>query len=187
MLQCVVDRVEALAIGDALEVVEHDGERRAERRHAVHQFDHRALDAAGDLEPLQRPATEAVAHAVDRHCRVRPEPHRIVVAGIERHPGHRPGPALVPGARGHRLPVSRGGRDECEHHVVPCESRLDARASDHLGAKPRQQELRLGERERLVFCASCHFSLRPRLENYRHDGSGGVPSPGKGDLRVNVR
>ena len=88
VVEYVVDRVEALAIGDALEVVEHDGERRAERRDAVRQLDHGALEGMpGSLQPLQRTAAEAAAHAFDRHGHVGPEPHRVVVGGLERQPG----------------------------------------------------------------------------------------------------
>ena len=67
VVECVVDRVEALAIGDALEVVEHDGERRAERRDAVRQLDH------GALERNARESSAAAAHrGRGRRARVRP-------------------------------------------------------------------------------------------------------------------
>ena len=150
VVECVIDRVEALAIGDALEVVEHDGERRAERRDAVRQLDHGALEGMpGSLQPLQRTAAEAAAHAFDRHGHVGPEPHRVVVGGLERQPGDAARSALAPRAGGYRLPISRGSRDECERHVVPLENLLDSWARDHLGAQSRQKQLRLGNRKRL--------------------------------------
>ena len=74
----------ALDIRDALEVVEHESERGAKRRDAVHQVDHRTLDGmSGRLQPPQRTAAKAAAHSFDRHRRVGPEPHRVVVAGLE--------------------------------------------------------------------------------------------------------
>ena len=92
MVERVVDRVEGLEIGDALEVVEHESERRAERRDAVHQLDQGALeDRPGALQPLERSAPKAVTHAFDRRGGIGPEPRRVVVTGVERHPGDAPG------------------------------------------------------------------------------------------------
>ena len=113
----------------------------------------------GDLQPPQRTAAKAAAHAFDRHGRVGPEPHRIVVAGLERHPGDRSRSALVPRASGHGLSVSRGSRDERERHVVSFQDLLHARARDHLGAQPRQEQLRLGNRKRLGLDGDRHRRL----------------------------
>ena len=133
----------------------------------------------GRLQALQGAAAQAAAYAVDRQGDTGPEPQRIVVADVERHPGDVARAAGVPRAGRNRLPVARRGRDESERHVVSLESLLDAWARDHLGPQPGREQLRLGEWKRLVFGAGGAMLRLSESRSCRHDpgATRGATSP----------
>ena len=149
VLECIVDRLEAFEVGDAVKVVEHDCQRRIMRRDAVCELDHRTLErGAGHFQTLQRAAAEATAHAVDRQRHIGPEPQRVVVAHVERDPGDVGWAGGVPRSHCHGFPISRRGSDERERHVVSLEAFLNPWPLDHLRPQSRREQLRLGKRKR---------------------------------------
>ena len=134
VIERVVDRCQALRVGHGLEVVEHEHELLAEGRDARSSARRSELSIGppGDVQPLQRGTPETVAHPIDRSCNVRPQPDRIVVTRVQRHPGKRgvAGSRTTPGPRSSSR--SRPARRRASAPLLAgVERPQDARPLDH--------------------------------------------------------
>ena len=163
------DRLDALDVGHVLEIIEHDVELVPVCRDPVHQLDDGVLQCAGaEPQATQSRLAEPAAHPVDRRCDIAPESHGVVVFSIERHPGEPAGPARAPGPDHGGLAISRRRRDERERR--PTVSRIergpDPWPLDHSVANPRGEQLRLGERMRILLPTRVSDGF-PLIENAR--------------------
>jgi hypothetical protein len=163
----VVDRRQAFLAGHRVQVIEHDDQPAPPRRHAVHEFVDGDLDrAARHVETAQRAPPEPRPHPIDRRRDVPPQPDRIVVAGVERHPRQRAIEVCAPGAHGGSLAVARRSRDECQRLVTARVERMaNTRPIDQTVTHTRNRELGLGKRARTLRPTPVLSAVRPRLKH----------------------
>ena len=86
-LDRVADRSKRRLAPDGVEIVENDRCRLAVGDQGVHQLVDRCIDRrAADTEAHQRSPSEALTEALDGRCQMGPQPCRVVVRRVERHP-----------------------------------------------------------------------------------------------------
>ena len=106
-LDRVCDRSKRTLASDRVKIVEHDRYRLAVGDQAVHQLIDGRLDRrAPHAEAHQRPTSEALAEPLDGGRQVRPQPHRIIVSRIERHPNNRLRALDTPRSQKRRLAIT---------------------------------------------------------------------------------
>ena len=145
-----LERAPAGLVGQDVCVVEHDRHRRSVGLHAVRE---RVRDdrrrRAGRAEQREGRPPETRADAVDRRGEVDPEPGRIVVARLERHPRDGVVPPRDPRLDEHGLPEPDRCVDQRQrgrgHPVEPVEEPLPAHEAR---SGPCRPELRLDDAER---------------------------------------
>ena len=156
VLEGVVQRSEAFVVGDGLKIVEDDHEIFAEVGDPVHQLIDRRRDRARQPgQPPQSSTAQSLTHTIDPSCDVRPQPQRIVVSSVQRHPGKRSRPTGAPRTDRSCLAVPCGRGDKCQLRVVAgVENPADVPPVKDPTALPWRRQFRFGERQLVrVNCA----------------------------------
>ena len=90
-----------------MHVVEHDRHPTAIRDEAIHHLIDRGLNRrAPDPEARKRASPKALPEPLNRRRQVRPQPHRVAVGRVERHPDHRLGALHTPRPHQRRLAIT---------------------------------------------------------------------------------
>ena len=153
-LDRVRDRAKRTLAPDRVEVIEHDRDRTTVRDQAVHHLVDRRLDpSAPDAETHQRPTSEALTEPLDGRRQVRPQPHRVVVGRVERHPNDGLRALDAPQPQQRRLTVANRRVDQSERGpVVAVEHLKQACPAQHPGLNPGQHQLRLDQQRIRTIC-----------------------------------
>ena len=136
---------------DHVVVVDHQRHVLGRRGELVHQRGDGGRERGGRRAGHDR--TDAVghagAHAVERGRDVAPEPHRVVVARVERQPRHRPPVGVRPIGQQARLAEPRRPADQHELALRACLQLPDEPGTRH-PARPRLRCAQFGCQQRIV-------------------------------------
>ena len=153
-LDRVADRSKRTLAPDRVQIIEHDRYRTTVRDQAVHQLVDRSLDPrTPDAEAHQRRTSEAPTEPVDRRGEMRPQPHRVVVGRVKRHPNHGL-PALdTPQPQESRLAIANRRVDHSQRGpAIAVEQLKQACSPQHPGLGPGQHQLRLDQQGIRTIC-----------------------------------
>ena len=144
-LDRVVDQTKRRLAADRVEVVEHDRHRTAVRRPGRSSARRRRSHLrTPDAEAHQRPPSETLTEPVHGRRQVRPQPHRIIVSRIKRHPDHGLRALDTPRPQERRLAVAdRRVEQRQRRSAVIIEHIEQARPAQHPSVNPGQHQLRL--------------------------------------------
>ena len=128
---------------------------------------------------MQRPTSETVIEPVHGRRQVHPQPHRVIVGGVKRHPDHGLRTLDTPRPHERRLAVT-GPRVEQRQRrsAVVIEHLEQACPAQHPSVNPRQHQLRLDHPQPLTSdprCLGTHSIPRSRPSDSRPRGRRTTP------------
>jgi hypothetical protein len=143
VLQEVTEPVMAAGIGDEVIVVQHQYQRRADRAQVVQQRrqDHPIKVRARTAQGLERGGADPGLDGAERLDHIDPEPRRVVVARVQRDPGH-PTPAGFSAPLAEQGRLARTGRS-VQQTQLGRQAGLEQRPRPGPGDQPRPRRLRL--------------------------------------------